>query len=81
MKIYINSIIKNIVKIYGHFEDNYYCYILIEHLPKGNIRELLPIDNKKCLKKKLCSIIIRDVISAVYYLHNMNPPIIHKNIK
>ena len=71
---------KNIVKIYGHFEDNYYCYILIEHLPFGNIRELLPIDNKKRLKTKLCSIIIRDVISAVYYLHNMNPPIIHKNI-
>ena len=26
----------NIVKLYGHFEDNNYCYFLMEYISKGN---------------------------------------------
>ena len=25
----------NIVKLYEHFEDNNYCYFLMEYIPKG----------------------------------------------
>ena len=71
---------KNIVKILGHFEDNDNCYFILEYFPKGNIRNILPNNPNKRLSTKICSLIIRDVISAVYYLHNMKPKIILKNM-
>ena len=71
----------NVVKLYGHFEDNLYCYFIMEYISKGNVYNLLPTDKKKRLSTKVCSFIIRDVISAVYFLHHMNPPIIHRDIK
>ena len=71
----------NIVKLFGHFEDNIYCYFIMEYIPKGNVYNLLPNDKKKRLSTKVCASIIKDIISAVYYLHNMNPPIIHRDIK
>ena len=27
----------NVVKLYGHFEDNNYCYFIMEYISKGNI--------------------------------------------
>ena len=71
----------NIVKLYGHFEDNNYCYFLMEYIPKGNLYGLMPKDKKKRINKKIVASIMRDTISALYYLHNMNPPIIHRDIK
>ena len=72
---------KNVVKLFGHFEDNNYCYFIMEYISKGNVYNLLPTDKKKRLSTKVCSFIIRDIISAVYFLHHMNPPIIHRDIK
>ena len=72
---------KNLVKLFGHFEDNNNCYFLMEYIPKGNVKNIMPKDTKKRLSTKVCSFIIRDVISAVHYLHNMKPPIIHGDIK
>ena len=63
----------NVVKLFGHFEDNYYCYFIMEYISKGNVYNLLPTDKKKRLSTKVCSFIIRDVISAVYFLHNIKP--------
>ena len=71
----------NVVKLFGHFEDNYYCYFIMEYISKGNVYNLLPTDKKKRLSTKVCSFIIRDIISAVYFLHHMHPPIIHRDIK
>ena len=71
----------NIVKLYGHFEDNNYCYFLMEYISKGNLYGLIPKDSKKRINTKVVASIMKDIISAVYYLHNMNPPIIHRDIK
>ena len=71
----------NIVNLLGHFEDNNYCYIIMEYLKKGNLYNIFPPDKKKRIKLNICALIIKNVISAVYFLHNMNPPIIHLNIK
>jgi len=71
----------NIVKLYGHFEDSDYCYFIMEYIPKGNAYSLIPKNGKKKQTNKIIASIIKDVISAVYFLHNMNPPIIHRDIK
>ena len=71
----------NVVKLYGHFEDNNYCYFIMEYIPKGNMFGLIPQDKKKRVSTQLVASLIKDVISAVYFLHNMNPPIIHRDIK
>ena len=71
----------NVVKLYGHFEDNNYCYFIMEYISKGNVYNLLPTDKKKRLSTKIVASIIKDVISAIYFLHNMKPPIIHRDIK
>jgi len=71
----------NVIKLYGHFEDNNYCCFVMEYSNKGNVYNLLPTDKKKRLNTKVCVSLIIDVISAVYFLHNMKPPIIHRDIK
>jgi aurora kinase len=71
----------NVVKLFGHFEDNNYCYFIMEYISKGNVYNLLPTDKKKRLSTKVCASIIKDIICAVYFLHNMKPPIIHRDIK
>ena len=71
----------NVVKLYGHFEDNNYCYFIMEYISKGNIYNLIPHDNKKRLNAKVVATLMKGVISAVYYLHHMKPMIIHRDIK
>jgi aurora kinase len=71
----------NVVKLFGHFEDNNYCYFIMEYISKGNVYNLLTLDKKKQLSTKVIATIMKDVICAAYFLHNMNPPIIHRDIK
>ena len=71
----------NVVKLFGHFEDNSYCYFIMEYISKGNVYNLITLDKKKQLASKVVASIIKDVVSATYFLHNMNPPIIHRDIK
>ena len=71
----------NVVKLFGHFEDNNYCYFIMEYIKKGNVYSLLTLDKKRKLSPQIVASIIKDVIYAVYFLHNMNPPIIHRDIK
>ena len=71
----------NVVTLFGHFEDNNYCYFIMEYISKGNVYNLLTLDKKKQLSTKVVATIMKDVIRAAYFLHNMNPPIIHRDIK
>ena len=71
----------NVVKLFGHFEDNKYCYFIMEYISKGNVYNLLTLDKKKHISPKVVATIMKDVISAAYFLHNMDPPIIHRDIK
>ena len=32
----------NVVKLFGHFEDNIYCYFIMEYIAGGNIYSLVP---------------------------------------
>ena len=71
----------NVVKLFGHFEDNNYCYFIMEYISKGNLFGLIPQDKKKRISTQIAASLMKDIISAVYFLHNMNPPIIHRDIK
>ena len=71
----------NIVKLYGHFEDNNYCYYVMEYFPNGTVCDLIPKNDERQEKVELIASVMKDLISAIYYLHNMNPKIIHRDIK
>ena len=71
----------NIVKLYGHFEDNTYCYFIMEYMSGGNAYSLVPKYGQRKISPKMAASILKDVISATYYLHHMYPPIIHRDIK
>ena len=71
----------NVVKLFGHFEDNTYCYFLMEYMESGNIYTYVPKNGIHRINTQQVASIIKDVISATYFLHHMNPPIIHRDIK
>ena len=70
----------NVVKLFGHFEDNTFCYFVMEYIPKGNLYSYVQENGIKKISEQTVASLIKDVISALYYLHNMNPPIIHRDI-
>ena len=71
----------NVVKLFGHFEDNKYCYFIMEYIPGGNVYNLVPKNGFRTVPIQTIASIMKDVISAVYFLHRMSPPIIHRDIK
>ena len=71
----------NVVKLFGHFEDDNYCYFLMEYIPGGNIYSLVPKNGIRTVSTKNIVSIMKDVICATYFLHHMHPPIIHRDIK
>ena len=71
----------NVVKLFGHFEDNTYCYFIMEYIPGGNIYSYVPKNGIRRISTQQVASIIKDVIAATYFLHNMVPPIIHRDIK
>ena len=71
----------NVVKLFGHFEDNTYCYFIMEYIAGGNIYSYVPKNGIHTISTQQVASIIKDVISATYFLHHMYPPIIHRDIK
>ena len=71
----------NIVRLFNHFEDNEFCYFVMEYIENGNLFSQPCWKNNHCFPSYDVAKIIKEVICAVYYLHNMDPPIIHRDIK
>ena len=71
----------NCVRLFGNFEDENYCYFIMEYVPGGNLFSLMASNRNTGLNIYLVANILRELISAIYYLHNMSPPIIHRDIK
>jgi aurora kinase len=71
----------NIVKLYGHFEDDFNLYFVMEYLTKGNLYTLLSKQKQKCFDSNKVAKYMKDLISSVHYIHHLIPPIIHRDIK
>ncbi len=70
---------EHIIKLFNHFEDDEHFYLVLELAPKGHLYEKIKMMGR--LSEKLAAQFMREVFSAVEYLHSMSPPIIHRDIK
>jgi serine/threonine protein kinase len=70
----------HIIKLINHFEDDENLYLIMELGAKGQLFSLL---NKfrHGFDQIRAAQYMREIISAVKYLHSFNPPIIHRDIK
>lgn len=69
----------NIVRIYHHFEDQKYFYLIMEIIEGGNLFQRLMAE--KCFMERRAFEYFKQVLDAVDYLHSHNPVIIHRDIK
>ena len=67
------------MKLVNHFENDYYIYLVLEYCENGQLVNKLKKEGG--LSEILVANCLREVISAVQYLHAMDEPIIHRDIK
>ena len=70
----------NIVKLYSHFEDDDFCNFLMQYIHKRSVLDIITLPGKRPNLKLIASV-MKDLLSAVYYLHKMKPVIMHRYIK
>ena len=72
---------KNLVKIYDHFKNRSYIYLVMEYAPLGDLDNYIRSLKKqnKILSTNTVDNIISQVTEGIDYLHNNN--IIHRDIK
>ena len=69
----------HIIKLYSHFEDDEDFCLIMQIASKGQLYSM--IKRLKRLDQRTAAQYMREVISAIKYLHTRNPPIIHRDIK
>ena len=69
----------HIIKLYSHFEDDEDFCLIMQMASKGQLYTI--IKRLKRLDQRTAAQYMREVISAIKYLHTRNPPIIHRDIK
>ena len=69
----------NIIQLYTHFEDDNDICLIMEYANQGHLFSLIK-ENKK-LSPSIAKKYMKQIISAVKYLHSLVPPIIHRDIK
>lgn len=69
----------NIIRLYQHFEDSLYFYLVMELVENGTLRDRISVLNP--LSEPEIQSIFWQILQAVDYLHSQVPPIIHRDIK
>ena len=69
----------HIIKLYSHFEDNEDFCLIMEYASNGQLYSL--IKKYKKLNQIKAKQYMKEIISAIQYLHTRCPPIIHRDIK
>ena len=61
-------------------DDDYNIYIISELLPRKSLDEYIQ-ENKNQIKIEQKVSLLLEIATAIYYLHTLTPPIIHRDIK
>ena len=69
----------HIIKLYSHFEDDEDFCLIMEYASRGQLYSF--IKKQKQLNQISAKQYIKEIISAVKYLHSLEPPIVHRDIK
>jgi aurora kinase len=69
----------HIIKLFNHFEDDKYFYLIMELAAGGNLFSKL--SRERHLMERVAAQYFREVVLAVEYLHSHDPAIIHRDIK
>ena len=69
----------HIIKLYSHFEDEEDFCLIMEYASRGQLYSF--IKKQKKLNQISAKQYIKEIISALKYLHSLDPPIIHRDIK
>lgn len=69
----------HIIKLYNHFEDDRYFYLIMEQAEGGNLFHKLY--RQRQFLEKVAAQYFREIVLAVEYLHSHVPAIIHRDIK
>ena len=67
----------HIVKLFSHFEDEKYCYLLMELVEGGNLFHKLTREN--ILLERVAAQYFREIVLAIEYLHSRN--ILYRDMK
>lgn len=69
----------HIVKLYHHFEEGKYFFLVMELAEGGNLFQKLVAE--KCFLERQANLFFREILEAIEYLHSHVPIIIHRDIK
>ncbi|GLB37162.1 putative ste ste20 ysk protein kinase [Lyophyllum shimeji] len=69
----------NVTKYYGCYMDGPRVWIVMEHAQGGSVLSLMKASRNGCLEEKYVSVIVREVLVGLAYLHKV--PVIHRDIK
>ncbi|KAJ7078944.1 Pkinase-domain-containing protein [Mycena belliarum] len=69
----------NITKYFGCYMDGPRVWIVMEFAESGSALALMKASKDGCLEEKYVSVMIREVLTALSYLHKV--PVIHRDIK
>ena len=69
----------NILKYYDYIETNGNLYIIMEELKGGTLKDWIKKNKNENINEENISLIIKNILSAISYLHNMN--MCHRDIK
>lgn len=75
MQLYFNH--KNILGLYGFFDDETYVYLVLEYMEEGTLFNHMKKEKK--LTESDASRRMKEVLEAIEYLHGKN--IAHRDIK
>lgn len=70
---------KHIIKLYKVLDDEAHIYLILEFAKNGQLYQRM--NKKGRLDETTTKKMIREMISALEYLHTRSPPIIHRDIK